>query len=66
MFEVAVNDSVNFAEAKQWAVDNCTTFANVIIVDVSDVSMQWDEVAVFNFSSESDAAWFKLKWSESQ
>lgn len=65
MFEVAVNNSVNFTEANQWAADNCATYVTVIVIDVHDISVECDEVAVFKFGSESDAAWFKLKWSDS-
>lgn len=60
--EVVLNDTVDFVEARDWAADNCPTFTYVDIVDVSDFSLQWDEVASFHFGSSEDAAWFTLKW----
>lgn len=47
----------------EWALDNCNSFDCQIKTDISDVSMSYDIVHDFYFSSESDAVWFKLRWS---
>lgn len=52
----------HFLEAANWARDNCPSFAGCEVMDVSDVSMQYDQVAEYVFANERDSNWFKLKW----
>lgn len=52
----------HFLEASKWAKEFCPSFKEVEVMDVSDVSTVYDQVAEFTFGTEKDANWFKLKW----
>lgn len=52
----------HFIDAALWAQDNCGSFVAYSIVDVSDHSIMFDQVAEYSFRKESDATFFKLKW----
>jgi hypothetical protein len=45
-----------------WAQENCSSYAGFDVVDVSDNSLQWDEIAEYRFNEDRDAVLFKLKW----
>ena len=45
-----------------WAVSNCPSFVGWSSIDVADVSINHDLIAEYEFSSDDDAAWFKLVW----
>lgn len=72
MIEILVNDSKSggyennfkyFADIDQWAKENCKTYISCQIQDVSDVSIQWDEIACYRFTDESEeTTLFRLKW----
>jgi hypothetical protein len=62
MVEVVVADDVSFIQAQTWAAENCSSFVKVDVTDVSDVTIEWDEMATFVFDELDDAVWFKLKW----
>jgi len=51
-----------FQEAFAWAQSQCKSFVGFDVQDTADVSYEWDQVAVYNFSDERDAQWFSLKW----
>ena len=51
-----------FIDADQWANNICSTYRGYHIQDVSDFSYDRDQVALYLFESEEDAAWFKLRW----
>lgn len=51
-----------FKEAACWARDNCKSFVNYNIQDVSDVSYNWDYVAEYIFRDVKDAIMFTLKY----
>ena len=51
-----------FIDAGVWAQDNCPSFLSYSIVDVSDHTLLFDQVAEYRFREESDATFFKLKW----
>ena len=53
---------VYFKEATEWAIKQCPSFLNVEVIDVSDVSGQWDQLAEFEFSDEKDVTMFLLRW----
>ena len=71
MFRILVNDSKSqgydlnysfFLERHKWAGENCQSYDGYEVTDVSDVSLQWDEVAEYRFKDEREANWFKLRW----
>lgn len=51
-----------FIDAAIWATKNCTSFKHYEIQEVNDVSTVYDQVAEYEFGSERDAMWFKLRW----
>lgn len=60
-------DDINQAEhyfklAADWATEQCKSFVNYDVQDVSDVSYTYDTVAVYLFNDSKDAVWFELKW----
>lgn len=74
MIEILVNDSKSggyeknsayFAEIDAWAKEFCSGYLGYHVQDVSDVSLQWDEIAAYMFDDEKGANWFKLKWQSS-
>ena len=71
MFKVYVTDGkskgydwnyIYFNERHVWAVDNCKSYRGHEVIDVSDTSLQWDQVAEYLFEDEKDVNWFKLRW----
>lgn len=71
MIEVLINDSkaggydnntAYFAGINDWAVEFCKGYKGYHVQDVSDVSLQWDEIAAYQFEDEQSANWFRLKW----
>lgn len=51
-----------FAGIDAWAQQFCPSYFGYTVQDVSDVSLQWDEIACYQFREEKDANWFVLKW----
>lgn len=51
-----------FAGIDQWAQKYCPSYVGYHVQDVSDVSLQWDEIACYQFREDKDANWFLLKW----
>jgi capsule polysaccharide export protein KpsC/LpsZ len=45
-----------------WAKEHCKSYLDFHIQDVSDVSLQWDEIACYKMTDEADATLFRLKW----
>lgn len=71
MLTVLINDGLSpnyesnhdyFASIDQWAQQHCPTYVGYTVQDVSDVSLQWDEIASYEFRDEKSANWFKLRW----
>jgi hypothetical protein len=70
MIEVYLNDanmSYDFAEqhfwnANLWALEYCSSYRGHNVQDVSDVSYQYDNIALYLFEDEQDALLFRLKW----
>jgi hypothetical protein len=70
MIEVYLNDanmSYDFAEqhfhnADFWAREHCSSYRGHNVQDVSDVSYQYDNIALYLFEDEHDALLFRLKW----
>lgn len=51
-----------FTDAYVWAKNNCSSFIDFHVQDVSDVSYIYDHVAEYKFADPKDAMWFQLKW----
>ncbi len=74
MFKVYINDSHNtqgydylpeyWNRMSQWAQEHCSSYQGYDAQDVSDVSLQWDEVAEYRFLDQRDAMLFELKWNK--
>lgn len=70
MFEVYLNDAqlswdeseVYFHNANVWALENCESYVNYNVQDVSDVSYVYDNIGLYLFREERDVMIFKLKW----
>lgn len=72
LYRVYVNDSKNtyqydrfeqyWKDIDSWARNNCASYVGYDVQDVSDVSVQWDEVGEYRFFDEKDTVLFKLKW----
>jgi hypothetical protein len=70
MISVYLNDSgiayekaeQHFLNAANWAQEQCSSFLGYDVQDVSDVSLQNDLIAQYNFQLPKDAEWFTLKW----
>ena len=54
-----------FKEAADWAKTQCSSFLGYTVQDVSDVSLQWDNIAEYNFGNEKDVIFFQLRWKNS-
>lgn len=50
-----------FSELARWACVNCKSFISIELVDVSDVSLISDIIAVYKFEDEKDLLMFTLK-----
>lgn len=70
MFEVYLNDArmnydeseLYFHNANIWALEHCQSYYSHNVQDVSDVSYQYDNIALYLFRDERDALLFRLKW----
>lgn len=71
MIEVLITDSKSggydfnasyFINIHLWAEEFCPGYKGYQVQDVSDVSLQWDEIAAYFFEDEKSANWFRLKW----
>ena len=52
-----------FANIDRWAQEILgVRYLGYHVQDVSDTSLQWDEIARFDFIDEETAVWFKLRW----
>lgn len=51
-----------FWKIKKWASAHCKSFIWMEVSDVSDVSLQWDELATYYFANEQDALMFTIKY----
>lgn len=51
-----------FKEAANWARNQCQSFIDYHVQDVSDVSHTNDFVAQYGFNDPKDALLFELKW----
>lgn len=62
--QFSINDNpVNkFAEIHEWALYYCSSYLRYKVVDVSDVSLTYDYIAVYEFSAIADEVQFKLRW----
>ena len=53
----------NFYDAMDtWAQKHCASYIGYEVIDVADVSANWDEIGEYQFSEEADALLFTLKW----
>jgi hypothetical protein len=70
MHTVILHDNkLNWDEAKlyfstinRWAIENCSSYKGYEVQDVTDVSDLFDQVASYQFESDADQVWFKLRW----
>lgn len=72
MYRVYINDGGNtrgydylehyWNNMHQWAREHCASYQGYDAQDVSDVSLQWDEIGEYRFVEEKDAMLFELKW----
>jgi hypothetical protein len=70
MIEVFLNDAkmdydqseIYFHNADHWALEHCQSYKGHNVQDVSDVSYQYDNIALYLFEDEQDALMFRLKW----
>lgn len=53
-----------FNEMKYWAYAHCKSFVEMILTDVSDVSLYHEMVAEFRFNDQRDATMFTLRWAQ--
>lgn len=61
--DIHFNDSEKyFCEVAAWAKENCQSFHNYDVYDVSDTSTQCDYIAQYRFQNEYDLTAFKLRW----
>jgi len=51
-----------FESAGVWAQENCLSFVDHQIMDVSDFSLTHDVLAQYQFEDEKDATIFLLRW----
>lgn len=51
-----------FHSVDDWAKENCPSYLGFDIVDVSDHSYAWDEIACYRFETIQDTLFFRLKW----
>lgn len=70
MIKVCIGDRIEwkntyeeFYKIRHWACKNCKSFYEMMISDVSDLSMNYEYVAEFRFIEERDATLFRLRWS---
>lgn len=51
-----------FTEVAEWSKVNCNSYVDYNVVDVSDVSTQYDYIAQYYFRSKRDLVVFELTW----
>jgi len=51
-----------FSEIGDWAKTHCVSYRSYQVVDVSDTSTRWDEIAEYYFLDDKDATLFTLRW----
>ena len=51
-----------FAKAAIWASQQCPSFVDYHVQDVSDHSYINDFITEYQFKDPKDAVWFELKW----
>ena len=51
-----------FKEREDWAREHCPSFVSMEVVDVSDFSYVYDQIASYKFTDEKDAFWFTTAW----
>ena len=51
-----------FKSASEWARRQCASYVDYHVQDVSDVSLEYDNVAQYGFTDPKDALLFELKW----
>jgi hypothetical protein len=51
-----------FIDASIWALKNCKSFQGYEIVETSDVSYEWDQIAEYRFTDPRDVTLFKIAW----
>ncbi len=54
---------LHFIDASIWALYHCKSFQGYEIVETSDVSYEWDQIAEYRFTDKRDVFLFKLRWS---
>lgn len=73
MIKVLLNDDglgnydrarLYFIDASIWALKHCKSFQGYEIIDTTDVSMVWDQIAEYCFKDPRDVTLFKLVWSK--
>ncbi len=52
----------HFAAADTWARNQCCSYIDCHVQDVSDVSLTCDHVAAYHFNDPKDALLFELRW----
>ena len=53
---------LHFIDASIWALYNCKSSQGYEIVETSDTSMVWDQIAEYRFTDPRDVTLFKLAW----
>ena len=56
------NNAAYFFKIDQWAKKHCPGYIGCHVQDVSDHSLEFDEIAAYMFEDERGANWFRLKW----
>jgi hypothetical protein len=51
-----------FKERESWAREHCPSFVDMEVVDVSDYTMMYDQIATYSFNDAKDAFWFTTAW----
>lgn len=57
--DVACSD---FAAAAAWAREHCASYTGVAVHITHGLGLRGDELAVYSFDCDADAAWFTLQW----
>lgn len=51
-----------FIDAAIWATRYCNSYKRFDITEVSDVSLECDQICEYEFLDEKDALMFKIRW----
>jgi hypothetical protein len=70
MFKVYLTDARHeyrraqqfFKDCESWAREHCPSFMQMDVMDVSDFSYEYDQIATYEFRDEKDAFWFTTAW----